>query len=118
MTPRDDRECGVRWEDVGRGLLRSELGKARTELVEASHDVEDTLRKGEAVTHEQVRQLRLALNHARRCVEDYAAPVAGVEPWGDPVPPIPYRVMHESIGRGSTDDIDPLEHLDREVADE
>jgi hypothetical protein len=93
----DGPEWAVTWAEVGRELLSAELAECRGEVKDAFRDVEDALygkmdSEGEysgEVTPEQVRQLRLALNRARGRVENRLAPVAGVEPWGDPPPRIP-----------------------------
>jgi len=76
------------------------------ELNAALHDTVDTLRhldedgekySGE-LTAEDVVELRRRLNRTRRIVENYAARMTvGVEPWGDPIPDMPYGAYPEVV---------------------
>lgn len=92
------------WDQVGRELLSRELDEQRMELNAALHDTVDTLRQldenGEKysgeLTAEDVVELRRRLNRTRRIVENYAARMTvGVEPWGDPIPDMPYGAYPE-----------------------
>ena len=94
------------WDQVGRELLCRELDEQRMELNAALHDTVDTLRQldedgkkysGE-LTAEDVVELRRRLNRTRRIVENYAARMTvGVEPWGDPIPDMPYGAYPEVV---------------------
>lgn len=94
------------WDQVGRELLSRELDEQRMELNAALHDTVDTLRQldedGEKytgdLTAEEVVELRRRLNRTRRIVENYAARMTvGVEPWGDPIPDMPYGAYPEVV---------------------
>lgn len=115
--PDDAPEWAVTWERVGRDLLTRELTERRFDLEEAFYDVEDALRDGEEVTPDHVHALRVALNRARERVENELAPVAGVEPWGDPPPRIPMGVMWELTDHPQAEGVDPREYVE-EDADE
>lgn len=112
-SERDDR-----WENVGRELLIRELGQRRAELEDAFHDVERALRQGDELTDEQVIALRFALNEGRECVESHLAPVAGVEPWGDPPPRIPMAVLWELTNHPKAEGVDPREYVEDEEEDD
>jgi len=105
----DAPEWAVTWERVGRELLRREVTERRIDLEEAFYDVEDCLRDGEEVTPDHVHALREALNRARERVENELAPVAGVEPWGDPPPRIPMGVLREQTGHPKAEGVDSRE---------
>jgi hypothetical protein len=108
----DDAEATELWERAGRKA-------AAMQLVDAHHDVDEalaaltdaTMLVGEDPSPEQVRTARRALNAARWALEAYAAPAAGVEPWGDPPPRIPTGVLWELTDHPKADDVDPREYL-------
>ncbi|MDQ2072825.1 hypothetical protein RBH20_09790 [Haloarcula sp. H-GB4] len=118
-----DEDEGARvWEQVGRKLLRDELTNLRLELQESFHDAEMALcgdgeHPGE-ITPEHVIALRMALNRARERVEKQVAPVAGVEPWSDPLPQIPRGVMWELTDHPNAEGVDPREYVDEVNSDE
>ncbi|GGN27009.1 hypothetical protein GCM10009021_31920 [Halarchaeum nitratireducens] len=84
------------WGAVGRDLLRDELARQRCALEDAFGGAEsalDTTRSTESLDADDVRALRRSLNRARYAVEEHAARVTpGVEPYGEPVPDLPYGV--------------------------
>jgi len=108
----DDVEAAELWERAGRKA-------AAMQLVGAHHDLDDafaaltdrTMLVGEDPSPEQVRAARRALNAARWALEAYAAPAAGVDPWGDPPPRIPNGVLWELTDHPKADDVDPREYL-------
>ena len=120
MTPPDpenhDREDP--WETVGRSLLTRELGNRRAELEDAFYDAAEALRTGEEITREDVLALRVALNKARTRVEEDLAPVAGVEPWGEPVPQVPMGVMWELTQHPKAEGVDPREYVEAKETDD
>lgn len=93
------------WEHVGRELLHGELAEQRFALDTAFRDAEealavldDTENYAGELNAEHVIELRRCLNRARRVVENHAARVTdGVEPWGEPVPDMPYGVYREVL---------------------
>jgi hypothetical protein len=100
------------WEMVGRELLHNELAQRRIDIEDAFHDAEEALRNGEDLTYEDVHSLRVALNTARERVENELAPAAGVEPWGNPPPRIPMRVLWELTDHPKAEGIDPREYVE------
>ena len=107
-----DEERPDLWERAGRHA-------AAMKLVDAHHDADDayyalteeTMLVGEDPSPEQVRTAREALNAARWALEQYAAPAAGVEPWGDPPPRIPMGVLWELTDHPKADGVDPRAYL-------
>jgi hypothetical protein len=107
----DDR--GDLWEQSGRKA-------AGMQLVGAHHDVEEilfevtaeTMLVGEDPTADQIREARMALNTARRVLEEFVAPAAGEEPWGEPMPDIPVGVLWEMTDHPRAEGVDPREYLD------
>ena len=88
------------WREVGRDAVAGELSEGQFAVEAILHDIiMDTLREGEDPTPGQVREARMALNHTRRVLEQYVAPAAGCEPWGAPVPDIPYGTLREVVDR-------------------
>lgn len=86
------------WEDVGRTAVGGELFEARHDVDAAFHDLEETLRAGEAIDERQVRDARMALNEARRILEEHVATVAdGTTAWGQPIPNMPYSVYRQVV---------------------
>ncbi|PSP83299.1 hypothetical protein BRC96_08980 [Halobacteriales archaeon QS_6_64_34] len=93
------------WDHVGRQLLHAELAECRFALDAAFHEAEEALAVLNAndeyagdLDPEHIIELRRCLNRARRNVENYAAPVTdGVEPWGEPVPSMPYGKYREIL---------------------
>lgn len=110
------------WAEIGRQLLRSELAEARAGVEDAFHRIEESLYgdyDGEGqysgdLTEEDLRELRQALNHARRQVEERVAPVAGGEPWGSNVPQIPMGVLWELTDHPRAPGVDPQEYVEVE----
>lgn len=79
------------WREVGRKAAAMEIEEGRCDVEAALHDITvDTMFRGGDPTPEQIREARKALNFARRVVEEYAAPAAGCDSWGGPMPDIPY----------------------------
>ena len=126
MTDNSEQEDGlewaVTWAEVGRELLRGEMIDCRFQLEDAFRDIEETLYETDEcsgeVTHEQVRQLRIALNKARHHVENHLAPVAGAEPWGDPAPRVPMGVLWELTDHPKAEGVDPLDYVNNASAPE
>ncbi|QLH78655.1 hypothetical protein HZS55_15765 [Halosimplex rubrum] len=84
----DDAE---KWREVGRKAVGMELEDARYDVESALYAITvDTMFRGGDPTADQVKEARMALNLAHRILEEYVAPAAGCEPWGDPVPDMPY----------------------------
>jgi len=84
----DDAEL---WREVGRVAAADELEEGRYDVESALYAITvETMYSGGDPTPEQVREARMALNFAYRVLEEYIAPAAGCEPWGDPVPDMPY----------------------------
>ena len=93
----DERDAEL-WRDVGRSMLFDELAEARFDLETAFHDAEDGLHPALAddeFTAEDVQAMRRALTRARRVVERYAAPAAGLEPFDGSVADMTYGEMKE-----------------------
>lgn len=89
----DDAE---KWREVGRRAAADELEDGRHDVQAALFDITvDTMYSGGDPTPEQVREARMALNFTRRVLESYIAPAAGCQPWGDPVPDIPFGRVRE-----------------------
>jgi len=87
------------WEDVGRHAVRGELFDAREDVADAFRQLEETLWTGEPIDEDEVREARVALNRARRVIEQYVATVAdGTEPWEQPLPDVPYGRLWEVTG--------------------
>jgi len=63
---------------------------------------------------EHVYAMRRVLNRARERVENEVAPVAGVEPWGDPPPRIPMGVLWELTDHPKAEGVDPWEYVDED----
>jgi len=120
----DDRddvpEWAITWAEVGSELLRAELADIRFEFEEAFHEAEEALygeydgegRYSGDLSPEHVYAMRRALNRARERVENEVAPVAGVEPWGDPPPRIPMGVLWELTNHPKAEDVDPREYVE------
>lgn len=90
----DDAE---KWREVGREAVGMELEDARYDVESALYAITvDTMFKGGDPTPEQVKEARMALNLAHRILEQYVAPDAGCELWGDPVPDMPYGRAKEA----------------------
>jgi hypothetical protein len=92
------------WNEVGREAAASELDSARFEVEAALYDIViDTMYSGADPTPEQIREARMALNLTRRVLEQYIAPAAGCQPWGDPVPDMPFGRAREAYHLGESD---------------
>ena len=90
------------WQTVGRKAVADELGEGQFMVERALRDITmGTMYEGADPTPEQIRDARAALNRARRVLEQYAAPAAGCEPWGQPVPNIPHGRVREVWGKAS-----------------
>lgn len=93
----DGPECEL-WDRVGRKAAAMELEGARYDADDALHSLTvETMFRGEDPTPEQVREARRELNHVRRVLEQYIAPAAGCEEWGEPVPDMPYSVYRDVV---------------------
>jgi len=88
------------WEQVGRDAVAGELTEARYDVDGAFRELEETLRDGEQLDERQVRDARMALNQARRVLEEHVATVTdGTTAWGEPVPDMPYGVYRRVVER-------------------
>jgi len=88
------------WEQVGRDAVAGELVEARYEVDEAFRELEETLRDSGQVDERQVRDARMALNQARRVLEEHVATTTdGASAWGEPVPDMPYGVYRRVVER-------------------
>lgn len=105
-TPRaDGGSDGDQWEQAGRRAAAMTLQTARHDAEDALEDLAtDTMCRGDDPTPEQVRQARRSLNELRRVLEEYVAPAAGCEPWGQPVPDVPYYRLREIVGCSDSGD--------------
>lgn len=94
------------WEGVGRDLAATEVDRRRAAVENELYDIADRLRTGEELRPEDIDQARRALNDLRRLVEDQLAPVAGVEPWAQHPPSMPFGVVreHYSIDTATDDE--------------
>lgn len=114
------------YAQIGRELLRGELAEMRFEVEEAFGEAEEALYgeydgEGEysgEITPEHVVALRAALNRARERVENHVAPLAGLDPWGNPPPRIPMDVLWELTDHPQADDVDPREYANLGDTDE
>lgn len=123
-----DHETGREemYAQIGRELLHRELAEIRFELEDAFGDAEDALYgefdgEGEysgEITPEHVIALRTALNKARERVENEVAPVAGLDPWGNPPPRIPMGTLWELTNHPQAEGVDPREYVDARGDDE
>ena len=94
------------WECVGRKAVAGELYEARQVIDDEFWPLEEALRRGEEIDAAQVRDARMALNRAHRVLEEYVATTTdGTEPWGQPVPDIPFGRLRE-ISHGPTEEAD------------
>jgi len=79
------------WNEVGREAVGMELDGARFDVEKITRELTmKTLYQDDDPSAEQIREARMAMNRCRRVLEEYVAPPAGCEPWGDPVPEMPY----------------------------
>lgn len=86
------------WEQVGRDAVAGELVEARYEVDGVFRELEEALRDGGQVDERQVRDARMALNQARRVLEEHVAVATdGTSAWGEPVPDMPYGVYREVL---------------------
>lgn len=97
----DDAEL---WRKVGRNAAADELEEARHDVESAMYDITiETMMRGGDPTPEQIREARMALNFAHRVLEEYIAPAAGCESWGDPVPDMPHGRAKEVYHFGDSE---------------
>jgi hypothetical protein len=110
------------WNEVGCELLQAQLAEHRLTLQDAYREAEQTIygeydgtgkHSGE-ITPEHVHALRQALNEARRELEQFVAPAAGLEPWGEPRPEMPWSVLYEMSDHPRAHGVDPWEYVDAE----
>lgn len=107
MTSDDDERVpqlafveSTTWEHVGRDAVAGELVEARYDVDGAFRELEKTLRDGERLDERQVRDARMALNQARRVLEEHVATVTeGTTAWGEPAPDMPYGVYRRVVER-------------------
>jgi len=98
----DDDEL---WREVGREAAAGEFESARFEVEVALYDIiVGTMYEGGDPSPEQIRDARMALNHTRRLLETRIAPIAGCEPWGDPLPDIPFGRARDVYHLGDPDE--------------
>lgn len=86
------------WERLARHLAQDQCHDNRAALEDEFRALAKTFRTGEEITPEDVRELRRVLNKTRRFVEESVAPVAGCEPWGQPVQSMPAARAQELYG--------------------
>jgi hypothetical protein len=92
------------WDRVGRKAAAMEVEGARCDVDEVMEElVVETMFQGDDPTPEQIRAARRALNGARRALEEYVAPAAGCDEWGDPIPEMPYGRYREIAGCSDAD---------------
>ena len=107
MTSDDDERVpqlafveSATWEHVGRDAVTGELVEARYDVDDVFRDLEETLRDGEQLDERQVRDARMALNQARRVLEEHVATVTDeTTAWGEPVPNMPYGFYRRVVER-------------------
>ena len=75
-------------EDIGRQLLLERMHSHEGSVSEAFYSLIDAYESGKEPTEEEIREARMAMNEARRFLEEFAAPSAGVEPWSSNPPPM------------------------------
>jgi hypothetical protein len=103
-TPRTDGGAGDEepvdlWDRSGRMAAAMELEDARYDVDEAIEILTvETMFQGDDPSPEDIRAARQALNKARRVLEEFVAPSAGCEEWGEPVPDMPYGRYWEIAG--------------------
>lgn len=94
------------WDRAGRKAVAMELEAACNDAVGAVEEVgANTMLQGEDPSPEQVRAARRQLNDLRRILEEFVAPAAGCDEWGDPLPEIPHGRYREVAGCADDDDI-------------
>lgn len=71
--------------EVGRDLLAYRLFGTRDDVDAVIQRILDRLYAGGDPTEEDIHAAREALDELRHDIEEFAAPVAGVEPWDDGV---------------------------------
>ena len=108
--------CPDLWERVGRKAAAQELEGARYDVKDSLHALTvETMFRGDDPSREQVVAARRALNDARRILEEFIAPAAGAESWGDPVPEVPMGVLWDMTDHPRAEDVDPREYLEEET---
>jgi len=109
----EDRDL---WDRVGRKAAAMQLADAHHDVDEALYTLtEETMLVDEDPSPEQVRAARRALNAARWALEEYAAPAAGIEPWGDPPLRVPMGVLWELTDHPKAEGVDPREYVEEET---
>lgn len=96
----------TQWEAVGRRAVSTQLNEARFDVEGVLRELAGDLRDGENIDVSDVRDARIALNTARRVLEEQVAPVAGGEPWSEPVPEIPMWKLWELSHHPKAEDTD------------
>lgn len=93
------------WETVGRRALASDIETTRMDVNDALDSLAEAVRDGHDITPEDIVEARIALNAARRTVEDFVAPVTpSAREWGSPPPSIPRGRVDEYYGTGGEND--------------
>jgi hypothetical protein len=80
----DDEADEPDWEAIARLAVYYELAHARSEAEESVGRITDRVHCGREVDPDDVIAARRALNELRDVLERQVAPIAGLEPWGDP----------------------------------
>jgi len=111
----DVDERGDLWARVGREAVGNQLNGARHDVEAVMHDIAvETLFAADDPSPEQVRKARQALNEARWILEEFVAPAAGVESWGDPPMRVPMGVLWDLTNHPKADGVDPREYVEEE----
>lgn len=97
IGPEDD------WEGVGRRLLVDELFESSERVTDSFTQLKRSVRDGEEIDPEDVREARQSLRRANRVLENCVAGLAGLEPWDEP-PTAPYPKIRQWAGVTEDDD--------------
>lgn len=94
----------VPWETVARRGATFQLDDARFSVEDVLGTIAEDLRAGDDLDADDIVRARLALNEARRMLEEILAPIAGAEEWGDPLPRLPMDRMWEASNHPKAED--------------
>lgn len=95
----DEAYAAEAWRDVGAHLTEQRVHDVRWGLAEALHAIAERIRAGEALTREDVDDVRRATDDLHHLTEEHLARLApGVEPWDRGVSMVvPYGVMRRHL---------------------
>lgn len=86
-APTDDATDDARGDawpaEVGRKLLAYRMASGNDDVADAIHGILNHLYADQDPTAEDIQAARTALDELRHDIEEFAAPVAGVDPWDD-----------------------------------